>query len=136
MEQLLFFGLVILVGLANFLLRLWRSRGGAPRPPEDASDEPVAPPPVALPPRARPRLDEDGLAAEDPVWPPRERHREGDPAPPPARVPDEPRPPAVPVPMAARLRGAGGLREAIVLRTVLGPCRGLEEANQPDHLKS
>jgi hypothetical protein len=125
-EQLLLLAAFLLVGLVNYLVRwLQRRSEEAEAPPEDA---PRVPAPREVPPvvvRERPDVVVTPL-------PPRARVRLPEPV---VAIPPPPRPePARPAAVAARRRlhpllgRPTDLRHAIVLATVLGPCR----AQEPD----
>jgi hypothetical protein len=114
-EQLVFLALFLLFALLNLIVRLFRER--AAKPPD------TAPPPLRRPPPPRPP---EPLARPAPA-------RVAQP-PAPAPVVPGPAAPALAAPAAAparrrpraRLGGPRDLRRAVVLMTVLGPCRALE----------
>jgi hypothetical protein len=112
-EQLLIFAVFLLVGIFNFIVRLLRERQRRRRAPADAEAETSELPELSLPPGTRVRVPSPPAELPpQPVAAPR-------PAPPPA--------PAVPVTerrlLRMRLGSRTDLRRAIVLMTVLGPCR-------------
>ena len=116
MEQLFLLILLLAVALASHLVRLLRSRTKQEQPAEREIE-----------------VDEVGL----PPWPPEPRVPEPSlrpvaaiPPVPPPRLPSAP-PPPPPVParpgrVGLRL-GLGEVRRGMVLREILGPCRGLGE---------
>jgi hypothetical protein len=114
-EELVLLLVFVVVPLLNLALRWLQQRGRkrAARPPEPAPGEARIPSPMP-----RVRVVEPSLPREGPAAPPRV------PLSPQGRGQGEGRslPP---------LGGPAALRRAIVVMTLLGPCRGLEERQAP-----
>jgi hypothetical protein len=103
-EQLVLFVLVVLAWLGGALLRWLRGRAEPPAPPEERRRR--EPPGLRYP-------VEEAVVAPAPLAP---------------RAPAPALPPRAPGDRRRRVfvAGPGDLRRAIVLMTVLGPCRALE----------
>lgn len=114
-EQLLFFALIVVVALANLIARWLKARMERRRAVETKEPEQVREVPRRLPPRVV-------VSAPEARRPP---------APGPIAAPTPPLPRPVRRPPRFRLDRPTDLRRAIVLMTVLGPCRALEREGGP-----
>jgi hypothetical protein len=143
-EQLVFLALFLLLGLLNLIVRLFRERAekppGGPAPVPPPTPRP-APTPRPVPPRRpAPTLPPPPTLPGPSPAPARAPAARRPATAAPASAPAPPTPPAVPAgtgPVrrsrraSVRLGGPRDLRRAIVLATVLGPCRALE-GREPD----
>jgi len=113
-EQLLFFALFVVIALANLIARALKARLARRQAAETEQPRPVREIPRRLPPR---------VVITAPEWRPPTTAPTAITTPPVAR----------PVRRRPRLRlgGPPDLRRAIVLMTVLGPCRALEREGSP-----
>ena len=150
MEQLLFFLVFALIGIAQFLYRLFRAR--AQRSQEERQRQRRAPTPVAEPRPSRDEVRHDEWD-EEREWEKgqrrqaaeRQRREAARRALPPGVVRIEQGPASLPGPRAAapappvrrpavpprRLASHTELRRAIVLMEILGPCRGVTPMTPP-----
>ena len=133
MEQLLFFLVFVLIGLAQLIYR-WLSERARQ---EHARQRPRSPAPR---PERPIRRDEEEPWDEERAWEERQRREAARRALPTLVRVDTPGPPPTPTPRAQplprprrRLAPHADLRRAIVLMEILGPCRGVRPGGRRPH---